>query len=67
MRKLIALLLALALGICIFVSCKKDDKNEVNSDSVPTESTSSVQDESKDNNKDESEKQDPAMEWSKPY
>lgn len=69
MRKFIALLLALALGSCVFVSCNKDDKNDDNADSAQiTESASSdPEDDRTESNKIETENQEPAMDWSKPY
>lgn len=73
MRKFIALLLALALGSCVFVSCNKDDKNDDNADSAQiTESASSDPEDDRtdsntDSNKIETGNQEPAMDWSKPY
>ena len=69
MRKFIALLLALALGSCVFVACNKDDKNDDNADSAQiTESASSdPEDDRTESNKIETGNQEPAMDWSKPY
>lgn len=66
MRKILAIILVLAMFICVLVSCKKDETND-NSNSQSTTSNTEETVVNSEDNADDSETQSPAMDWSLPY